>query len=88
MLIETPEVCIPDDANAIAKSKMRRLLHRLIVTMEKDEQRCSMLGACKTLLLHGILLVTSDELVRLSSLGCHISAAEASEQAHGEAVAY
>jgi hypothetical protein len=38
--------------------------------------------------LHGIFLVTSDELVRLSSLRCHVSAAETSEQAHGEALAY
>lgn len=40
------------------------------------------------MLLHGVFLVTSDELVRLSSLRCHVSAAETSEQAHGEAVAY
>lgn len=39
------------------------------------------------MLLHGVFLVTSDELVRLSSLRCHVSAAEASEQAHREAVA-
>jgi hypothetical protein len=42
----------------------------------------------RALPLHGIFLVTSDELVRLASLRCHISAAETSEQAQGEALAY
>ena len=40
------------------------------------------------MLLHSVFFVTSNELVRLASLRCHISAAEASEQTYGEAVAY
>jgi hypothetical protein len=38
--------------------------------------------------LHSIFLVTSNELVRLASFRCDISAAESSEQTHGEALAY
>lgn len=38
--------------------------------------------------LHGVFLVTSDELIRLSLLRCHVAAAQASEQAHGEALAH
>jgi hypothetical protein len=47
-----------------------------------------MLEAWEASDLHGVFLVTSDELVRLASFRCHVSATETSEQTHREALAY
>lgn len=49
---------------------------------------CTYARGMRSIDLHGVFLVTSDELVRLSLLRCHVAAAKASEQAHREALAH
>lgn len=91
----TPKVCPPSYANSVAKSNVE------LSTSSSDDNAddadgdgvktmriCNCARGMRSINLHGVFFVTSDELVRLSSLRWHGAAAKTSEQAQREALAY